>query len=236
MCAIIGAVISRPTRDDFALLERVFLESKIRGMHATGMSFIPAWSDKVVTIKEAKPADYFINTHLHNDNLDGLVADDGNLYLVGHCRYSTSDLEYNQPISNENVSVVHNGVVSQELPEHWEELYGYKCETKNDTELLLHTIEDGLSPLTRWHDASLSVVELYLDKRVRAYRNGKRPIYMTTIANGFIFTSTEDICKRAGVDGVTLELDPYTYATVFDPYTVEFHKEDHPEGFKDLQA
>lgn len=235
MCAIIGAVISNPTLDDFAMLKRVFLESKIRGMHATGMSFLPAWSDKVATIKEAKPADYFINTHLHNDNLKDLISDDGNLYLVGHCRYSTSDLEYNQPISNEKVSVVHNGVVSQELPENWEQLYGYKCETKNDTELLLHTIEDDKSPLTHWHDASLSVVELYLDKKIRAYRNGKRPIYMTTLDKGFIFTSTEDIVKRAGVEGVTVELDPYLYAIVLDPFTIEYEKVEEPSDFKDLQ-
>ena len=235
MCAIIGASISNPSLEDFAMLKRVFLESKIRGMHATGMSVIPAWSDKVVTIKEPKPADYFVNTHLHNDNLKDLISDDGNLYLVGHCRYSTSDLEYNQPISNEKVSVVHNGVVSQELPEHWEELYGYKCETKNDTELLLHTIEDGVSPLDRWTDASLSVVELYLDKKIRAYRNGKRPIYLTTIKNGFIITSTEDIVKRAGVDGSTIELDPFLYANILDPFTVEFEKVIEPKDFKDLQ-
>ena len=235
MCAIIGAVISRPSIDDFEMLKRVFLESKIRGMHATGMSFLPAWSDKIVTIKEPKPADYFVGVHLHNDNLENLVSDDGNLYLIGHCRYSTSDLEYNQPISNDKISVVHNGVVSQELPENWEELYGYKCVTKNDTELLLHTLEDGESPLEHWKDASLSVVELYLDKRVRAYRNGKRPIYMTSLRNGYLFTSTEDIPKRAGVDGNTIELEPYMYATAFDPFAVEFTMVTPPENFKDLQ-
>ena len=235
MCAIIGAALRSPTREDFAMLKRVFLESKIRGMHATGMSFIPAWSDKVVTIKEPKPADQFIDQHLHGDNFSSFLNADGNLYMVGHCRYSTSDLEYNQPISNDKVSVVHNGVVSQELPENWESKYGYKCEGKNDTELLLHTIEDGLSPLVRWHDASLSVVELYLDRKIRAYRNGKRPIYLTTLDNGFIFTSTEDICKRAGVDGVTVELEPYVYTTLIEAIAVEYIMEDKPADFKDLQ-
>ena len=236
MCAIIGVVLRKPTRDDFEMIKRVFLESKIRGMHATGMSFLPNWSDKVVTIKESKPADYFIAQHLHKDNFDSLLNEDGNLYLIGHCRYSTSDLEYNQPISNEKVSVVHNGVVSQELPERWEELYGYKCETKNDTELLLHTIEEDKSPLTHWVDASLSVVELYLDRKVRAYRNGKRPIYMTTLHNGYIFTSTEDICKRAGVDGTTMELEPFVYATIFDANAIMYEMIDRPSDFKDLQV
>lgn len=235
MCSIIGVVLRKPTRDDYELIKRVFLESKIRGMHATGMSFLPKWSDKVVTIKESKPADQFIAQHLHKDNFESLLNADGNLYLIGHCRYSTSDLEYNQPISNENISVVHNGVVSQELPELWEDLYGYKCDTKNDTELLLHTIEDDKSPLTHWLDASLSVIELYLDRKIRAYRNGKRPIYMTTLANGYIFTSTKDICNRAGVNGLTVELDPFVYTTVFEANAQMYEMVGKPSDFKDLQ-
>lgn len=224
MCSVIGAVIKNPSKADFDTLRRVFLESKIRGMHATGMSFLPSWGNKVITIKEAKPADYFVETHLHNDNLESLIADDGVLYMVGHCRYSTSDLEYNQPIANDKFSVVHNGVVSQELPEHWKELYGYDCVTKNDTELLLHSLEEGKSPLEHWHDASLAVCELHNDKKIRFYRNGKRPIYFTLIENGCIITSTKDIASRAGLAD-SVEVPMNTYVTVdgsitFDMKTV----------------
>ena len=56
--------------------------------------------------------------------------------MIGHCRYSTSDLQYNQPIYNDDYSIAHNGVVSQEMPERWKELYGYDCKTKNDSELI----------------------------------------------------------------------------------------------------
>ena len=234
MCAIIGAVIKSPTKDDLEILRRVFHESKIRGLHATGMSFLPSWSNKIETIKEGIPADEFVDKHLHNDNLDRLVNKDGNLYLIGHCRYSTSDLKYNQPIANENLSVVHNGVITQELPEKWKELYGYDCETKNDTELILHTAEDCISPLLRWKDSSLAVVELHVDKVIRFYRNGKRPLYLTTISNGCIITSTSDVPKRANVPGLPVNVLMNHYITFDGDLAMTLEKENIPDSM-DLQ-
>ena len=233
MCAVIGAIIQNPSLEDFEFLKRVFLESRIRGLHATGMSFLPKWNDEIVTIKEPKPADVFIDTHMHKDNFSNYVNEDGNLYLVGHCRYSTSDLEYNQPIANKTTSVVHNGVITQELPEHWEELYGYKCSTKNDTELLLHTIEDGLSPLERWKDSSISACVLQTNKTLKVFRNGKRPLYLTTLPNGVIITSTADIPKRAGSEYVTAEAPMDTYITFDSEMGMIMEKVN--TGNKDLQ-
>ncbi len=225
MCAIIGAVVKQPTANDFQLLKRVFHESKIRGMHATGISYVK--NIQVFTEKLPVPADQF------PFKFSEYVNEDGNLYLVGHCRYSTSDLEYNQPIANSNLSVVHNGVITQELPENWEELYGYKCETKNDTELLLHTIEGNVSPLERWQDASLSVCVLSSNKTLKVFRNGKRPNYLTFIPNGVIITSTRDIPKRAGIELPTMETPLNTYLTFDDQVTMMVEKTDIES--KDLQ-
>jgi glutamine phosphoribosylpyrophosphate amidotransferase len=216
MCAIIGAVVKQPTANDFQLLKRVFHESKIRGMHATGISYVK--NGEIITEKLPVPADQF------PFKFSEYVNEDGNLYLVGHCRYSTSDLEYNQPISNGNLSVVHNGVITQELPEKWEELYGYNCETKNDSELLLHTIEEDVSPLERWKDASLSVCVLSREKTLKVFRNGKRPNYLTLIQNGVIITSTEDISKRAGIQFPTLETPINTYVTFDEHVTMMIEK------------
>ena len=204
MCSVIGAIIKTPSLTDFEMLKRVFHESRIRGLHATGLSYVK--NNKIHTQKLPVPADQF------PFDFPEYVNEDGNLYLVGHCRYSTSDLEYNQPISNDNFSVVHNGVITQELPEHWKELYGYECATKNDTELLLHTLEDNKSPLIHWQDASLAVCELHLNKKIRFYRNGKRPIYFTLIQDGCIITSTNDIAERAGLQ-LTTEVPMSTYLT-----------------------
>jgi glutamine phosphoribosylpyrophosphate amidotransferase len=217
MCSVIGAIIKEPRAEDFLMLHRVFLESKIRGMHATGISYVK--HGKIITDKRPVPADEF------PFNFPSYVNEDGNLYLIGHCRYSTSDLEFNQPIANENLSVVHNGVITQELPENWKELYGYDCETKNDTELILHTAEDCISPLLRWKDSSLAVIELHVDKVIRFYRNGKRPLYLTNISNGCIITSTADVIKRAEVPGFPINTLMNHYITFDDQLAMTIEKE-----------
>jgi len=217
MCSVIGAIIKEPRAEDFLMLHRVFLESKIRGMHATGISYVK--HGKIITEKRPVPADEF------PFNFPSYVNEDGSLYLIGHCRYSTSDLEFNQPIANENLSVVHNGVITQELPEKWKELYGYDCETKNDTELILHTAEDCISPLVRWKDSSLAVIELHVDKVIRFYRNGKRPLYLTSISNGCIITSTADVIKRAEVPGFPINTLMNHYITFDDQLAMTIEKE-----------
>ena len=192
MCAVIGTIIQNPSIKDFENLLRVFHESKIRGMHATGISYVK--HGKIHTEKYPVPANEF------PFNLPAYVNEDGNLYLVGHCRYSTSDLEYNQPIANENLSVVH-------------------------TEIILNTEEDCISPLIRWKDSSLAVCELHVDRVIRAYRNGKRPLYLTTFNNGCIITSTENIPARAGIEGFTTELPLNTYITFDDALAMMVEKE-----------
>jgi len=207
VCSVIGALIRNPTSKDFESIRKVFLESKIRGMHATGMSIL--YNDKIQTFKESVPADKFV----HLDNLEEMINDDGNLYLIGHCRYSTSDLLYNQPIANEKHSIVHNGVITQELSENWDKLFNYKCETKNDSELVLHS---G-SPLEEYPDASMAVCELTVDRKLLAYRNGKRPLYLTHLPNGVIITSTADIPKRAGIEMSAFAIMMNAYLT-FDEH------------------
>ena len=226
MCAVIGALIQNPTEKDFESIRKIFLESKIRGMHATGMSIL--FNNKIMTFKEPVPADRFRSL----DNLEEMVNDDGILYLIGHCRYSTSDLLYNQPIANELTSIVHNGVISQHDPDDWEVLHGYKCDGKNDTELLLRSLEH-YSPLEHWKTASLGVCELHIDKKIRAYRNGKRPLYLTSLPNGIIITSTEDIPKRADIEMPTVEIPMNTYLTFDERMTMNV--ETVPTTYKDLQ-
>lgn len=205
MCAIIGAYIENPSSRDLIMLADVFRESSIRGLHATGVSWVRG--GEIKTVIDAKPATLF----LESLDLNNCINEDGNLYLIGHCRYSTSDLQYNQPLWNENISIVHNGVVSQEMPENWERLYGYKCKTRNDSELILHTLDAKKSPLQEFPNASMAVVELYKEKKLRFYRNGKRPIYFTSLPNGGIITSTKDIAVRADLkDPIEIGMNCYT--------------------------
>jgi glutamine phosphoribosylpyrophosphate amidotransferase len=222
MCAIVGAVIAKPTAEDLLMLHRVFLESKIRGMHATGISYVK--NNKVITNKLPVPADEF------PFNFAEYVNEDGNLYIIGHCRYSTSDLEYNQPIGNDIHSIVHNGVITQELPENWKNIYGYECETKNDSELVLHSQD----PLQEFSHMSMGVCELKADKTMKVYRNGKRPLYLSVNSNGCIITSTRDIAKRAQVKGITEEIPMDTYLT-FDEHLAMMVEKKNIANAVDLQ-
>ena len=226
MCAVIGAFLENPSSRDLVMLADVFRESSIRGLHATGVSWVSG--GQIKTIIDSKPANLF----LESLDLQNCINEDGNLYLIGHCRYSTSDLAYNQPLWNENVSIVHNGVVSQEMPEKWKDLYGYDCKTRNDSELIVHTLQANKSPLEEFPDSSMAVIELYKEKKLRFYRNGKRPIYFTSLRNGGIITSTKDIAKRADLhDPIEIGMNQYVTMAkgVFEKQFV------HINDAKDLQ-
>lgn len=190
MCAVIGI----SGKIDKEIIEKIFLESQIRGRHATGVSYYK--NGKVNTIKEPVPAEQFLKKYDPSEWYDG-----DEITMIGHCRYSTSDLQYNQPISDENKSIVHNGVISQEMPERWKQLYNIDCETKNDTELLFHSTPDD------WPDASIAAVFLEGGKMTWT-RNGKRPLWFTSVDKCDIITSTEDIAIRSGLRGsVKVEYD-----------------------------
>ena len=141
------------------------------------------------TIKEPLPSSHFIQKYDPSDWCEG-----DTITMIGHCRYSTSDLNYNQPIADDTRSVVHNGVISQEMPDRWKQLYNIDCETKNDTELLFHSTPDN------WPDASIAAVFLNKNKMTWT-RNGKRPLWFTSLDECDIITSTEDIAIRSGLSG-----------------------------------
>ena len=188
MCAVIG--VSNDNVTDLDLIKRVFRESEIRGLHATGVTYFK--EGKLHTIKDTIKGSEFFDKYSLEDMLDGT-----SLKLIGHCRYSTSDLEFNQPMESPDFSVVHNGVITQEPAELWKELYGVETRTRNDSELLLkYLTHECIS----WPNASIAYVSLNSAGQMHAYRNGKRPLHISMADNGFLVTSTEDIAKRAGVE------------------------------------
>lgn len=210
MCGVIGISLKNVTQQDLNLVEKVFCETIIRGKHATGLSYVKG--DKVHTIKESKPVNEFIKDKRFED----YVNEDGNLYLIGHIRYSTSDLRYNQPFSDEYLSIAHNGVISQENPSTWK----YKCETANDSEMIFHSLKAGNDPLTDFLPASMAVVCLNSKKQLIAFRNNERPLYFSEKENGIIFTSTKDIAARSGLT-FTQKCDMFTRYMYDSKMTVE---------------
>ena len=223
MCGVLGIAIKDVKEKDHDLVRGLFIQSMIRGKHATGVSYVK--NSIVHTIKEPVPADEFIA----KQNLNDWTNEDGNLYCVGHIRYSTSDLRYNQPMASDKLSIVHNGIISQEPPETWEDKYKLRTETSNDSELILRAMEEDLNPLQHFEPASMAVCALYDDKRIIAYRNGERPLYYTYGTNGFVFASTADILKRAGFY-FSVKINMYEVFSVVNfqvsSYTMDVNYED----------
>ena len=196
MCGVIGVSLKNVTREDLELVDRLFRQSMIRGKHATGVSYLK--EEMITTIKKTMNACDFMDDH----QIENWVDDD-KLRMIGHVRYSTSDLRYNQPFQNEYVAISHNGVISQD-PAVWE----FETETKNDSELILRAFENKKHPLEIYADRSMAVTRIS-HKSLVGFRNHERPLWYTERENGLLFASTEDILKRSGVDTPILQCEPF---------------------------
>ena len=196
MCAVIGVCLKEPSQSQLETVKRLFLESQIRGKHATGVTLLTE-SGLKTTVKPVSA-----KTFLETFDFDEFV-NIKEFKIVGHCRYSTSDLRYNQPLHlSETLSIVHNGVITQNPPEQWGE-FGYILKTSNDSELLFRSVVAGNEPLDEFPNASIAALELHSSGKMRWYRNGKRPLHYVKCANGFFLCSTSDIAKRAGLESST---------------------------------
>ena len=216
MCGIIAYQVKEAKGYDLGTIKRLFVESQIRGKHATGI----AWIDdgKIYGYIMTKPAEEFVKEF----DFRRLIASDGSLTMIGHTRYSTSDLQYNQPLYNGKFALVHNGVMTQELPEHWEELFGCEFLTKNDSEILFKYLEQQSESeqLDIYPDASIAYASLSIEHGLRYGRNGLRPLWHNADerANrplGFgreaheriVVASTHNIGQRVGVPLCKVEIN-----------------------------
>lgn len=188
MCGVIGVVLSNVDNSDVELVKELFRQSQIRGKHATGVTYIK--KGKLHTIKKPIPARQFVKAYDFKE-----FVDNDSIFLVGHIRYSTSELKYNQPFANSEMSIVHNGVLSQEPKESWD----YETETGNDSEMILRCFESGSHPLQVFKQKSMAVCTLELNGNLSGFRNHERPLWYSIIDKGIVFTSTKDIATRSGL-------------------------------------
>lgn len=195
MCGIFGAVIIKPTKRDFRRLENLFLQLQSRGEHATGCAWVK--NGKVHIEHEGIPAHLFVECVLR---LDQMVNEDGNLYMLGHVRYTTSDVLTHQPIGDETLAIVHNGVITYDQPETWKKQFGLTCQGRNDSELIFQARKAGHVPLEYFPDSTIAVCELTADKTVTAYRNWGRPLAWYADSRRGVFASTNDALGLAGFD------------------------------------
>jgi glutamine phosphoribosylpyrophosphate amidotransferase len=204
MCGLVALVNKENGKFPVDLFRSLLVQARIRGQHATGVAYI---TDSLKSVNESVPAVMF---DIPKDMYDAKVA-------IGHTRYSTSSLDWNQPVTNGHGALIHNGVVTQSLPKYWFGEFGVRCKTENDSEILMHMIQIGHHPLTL-KNTSQACVYVSPDYDVlRFWRNEERPLYYMENDEFFVVASTKDIMTRAGwVDGTPIECKPgveYRYIT-----------------------
>lgn len=192
MCGIIGYSAATPQESHFEAIKSLFVQSKIRGLHAFGYSYFN--EDTLVAVKE-----HTLESILRS--LDSLKAIKPR-QLIGHTRYSTSgdylDHRNNQPIGVGDVSLVFNGVIDMRDRDSWEQDYDCDFVTDNDGEIFIRHIQRGGSPVDFFKAKQCSFAGLWFkDKQMQGIRNANRPLWQVEYAGATFIASTRDIIRRS---------------------------------------
>jgi glutamine phosphoribosylpyrophosphate amidotransferase len=197
MCGIIAAYCPN-TSSNIEIVSNLLSQSKIRGQHSTGISFLDNDSN-IITYKDNVPADKFIE--LYWDKFINDISELSHIKLIGHTRYSTSGL-YAQPINTETSSIVLNGVITQEDASKWNndfQLSDFK--TDNDTEILLKMIEDGRDISEEHSKHKFSSSFCYMNKDTIIHmRTNDRPSHIYSNNDSVFLASTVEIMRRSKLD------------------------------------
>lgn len=194
MCGIVAFHGPR-SAEALDLVQGCLLQAAVRGTHATGL----AWLEGGELHMERAPVSA-VDFVKHYD-LGRLAPDEERLSVVAHTRYSTSDLAWNQPLDDEDLALVMNGVISQDAPERWPLVEQKPYRTGNDAEVAMRYARLG----RRGHmPGSFAIVELWSGGEMLAYRNAYRPLYAAPAAGGALVSSTLDMLRRVGLTGVLL--------------------------------
>ena len=197
MCGIIGYFSKKPSENDWYLLFKLLRQSKIRGLHSTGISYLE--NSKIVTKK------YFQN------EFNNIAFPTSNLQIY-HNRYSTSgDFKNhlnNQPIEIGDTSLCFNGVIDMGTKSQMEEKYQIKMTTENDGEVALRVSNLDPQALLNFvkDNGSFSGV-MIKGETLYAFTNGFRPLWFLEVGESVFIASTQDIFKRA-IDGCIPEQVP----------------------------
>ena len=186
MCGVVGFSCKYPIAEHYIVLQKIILQSKIRGLHSFGYTYND--HGRLITKKYH---------HVNKIKLPQAKK------LIFHNRYATSG-DYkehinNQPISNKELSLVFNGVLDMRTKEEMEEHYGIKMQTYNDGEIILHkcgTNKDILKNYIESIKGSFAGLILTASNELLAIRNSNRPLWKLKHLDAIFYASTKDIFKR----------------------------------------
>jgi len=191
MCGVL--YFKGDSRKHKELIVNLLQQSRVRGLHAFGVSLRPTPEDDFQTIRT-----------FNLPEAEQYIMENQFCELIGHCRYDTSGdwriLENNQPIVIGNSILAFNGVVRMSTREEYQQEFQQEYVTENDGEIPLRMFgEEDTSPaftLLREERVSFAGVA-YVNGRAFAVRNERRPLWMATIEKSKFIFSTIDIWNRA---------------------------------------
>lgn len=187
MCGIVGFYAKNRSRKNVIKLLKLFRNSRIRGKHSYGISFVE--NGQLRTQK------YFQNQFRKiqiPENADALIF---------HNRYSTSgdfrDENNNQPIQFNDSSLVFNGVLDMASKSEIESKYQIQMQTANDGEILFHQCP-GPKEMMNFTKTCGSFSGLLLNQNsLYAWTNGYRPLWYLEDEGTIFIASTKDIFERS---------------------------------------
>lgn len=198
MCGVVGFSCEEPDQDKIKLLQEIVYQSKIRGLHSFGYSYIDNG------LKTKKRHD------LKNVNLP-LASK-----IIFHNRYATSgdykDHKNNQPITNAQASLVFNGVLDMGTKQEMEQRYDICMATDNDGEIVLKKCGSDklkIKQFIKETTGSFAGLILTESNELLAIRNPNRPLWKLEHNNAVYFASTKDIFKRVNKDFEPVQLKEY---------------------------
>lgn len=189
MCGIL-AFAGDNTPKNLKLIHDLMLQLSLRGTHATGFAIQTKGPLDILQAPVGAeaflaqfPMDFLLPNHKQP------------IRLIGHTRYSTSDLEWNQPLERDGTALVMNGVISQEFPHDWPMAEVFDYQTGNDAEVALMYALNG----QRGHmPGSFAIAELN-EADILVYRNTDRPLWWGRGEDYSVVASTQDALKRCRV-------------------------------------
>ena len=197
MCGVVGFSCKSPKKKHIDILYELIQQSKIRGLHSFGYSYV---DNEIRTRKR------------HNIKNINLPLSDKIIY---HNRYSTSgdykDINNNQPIYNNEVSLVFNGVLDMGTKEEIESRYDIEMSTDNDAEIVIHKCgsnKEKLKSFIKETAGSFAGLVLTRSNELLAIRNANRPLWKLELLGAVYIASTKDIFKRVNSSYEPEELTP----------------------------
>jgi len=197
MCGIFGIIPKTNNKLTLLpILNRLYLQSSSRGKDASGIAVLD--SNNIFVYKESLPPWKFIKTTKYRE----LLKNSNIQALFGHARMETngsfSISENNQPVVNDGVVTIHNGIIVNDT-QLWKSHSQLKRKFQVDTEIfnsLLRnflskhiSINQSITKVYRLIEGSASTASFFHDLNILLLSTNTGSLYIINTPEFFIFAS-----------------------------------------------